>query len=685
MAQFDPYRKWLGIPSDEQPANHYRLLGVELFESDPEVIQTAADRQMAYVAKCAQGPYVKLSQKILNELSAARVCLLNEAKRQAYDAKLRQSKGAAIVETVASDAEESATVHEFQFTMSETADGPINTRLTRRQKSSLPFVGIGLAAALMIGVAIWQFSKPAEKLVGKGRANSASQSHAASEPQDTAATTTGSSKPLKEANPTEASQTSTANTASSVDNMPALTASATPQNTSNTADLTPPDSAANSNSAVPAPAAPDMPLTKTEDDKKADSNPAKPKASTPTKPNSKKAEPADNELANLPFDPPRLADSVPDKDKSAESLARLSELSQRASESNKACVAIVTEARPLFAERVTIANSLPAKQVAMTQAGVAVKQLDSRLAVLKQRPRFSNTADPVNAEEDKLNEQRGRFNEVFERNKNEIAAGVARIEELDRALKDLSERMQQKWEELRGCRKQWLELCRPQDKYARADLEGSRQVIENWLKVDELWVDGFCWGALCAYDLGDHEKANELVDRAEKLRIEVLRSAKPIPLIEATQGLLILSSQGKRSKSPSIIQKAITHVDRDRDWQTHFVAGRATSEIGRLDGKAKAYFERALGIESDCQHAAFWLGRLLTSSTDKTVRNVEEGIRLLEDVWKMTGERSWRISFALVQAYDAGARADQATKQWETTLALAPVREHERLKKERSE
>ncbi len=29
---FDPYHKWLGIPPDEQPANHYRLLGLELFE-----------------------------------------------------------------------------------------------------------------------------------------------------------------------------------------------------------------------------------------------------------------------------------------------------------------------------------------------------------------------------------------------------------------------------------------------------------------------------------------------------------------------------------------------------------------------------------------------------------------------------------------------------------------------------
>ena len=44
---FDPYLKWLGIPPKDQPAHHYRLLGIEAFESDPEVISNAADQRMA--------------------------------------------------------------------------------------------------------------------------------------------------------------------------------------------------------------------------------------------------------------------------------------------------------------------------------------------------------------------------------------------------------------------------------------------------------------------------------------------------------------------------------------------------------------------------------------------------------------------------------------------------------------
>ena len=54
---FDPYYKWLGIPPDEQPAHHYRLLGIGLFESDCDVISNAADARMAQLRTYQQGQY----------------------------------------------------------------------------------------------------------------------------------------------------------------------------------------------------------------------------------------------------------------------------------------------------------------------------------------------------------------------------------------------------------------------------------------------------------------------------------------------------------------------------------------------------------------------------------------------------------------------------------------------------
>lgn len=91
-AEFNPYRVWLGIPANKLPADHYSLLGLETFESDPDVIESAADKVMAFVKTFQSGKYSKQSQQLLNEIAAARVCLLNEKAKAEYDAKLRANQ-----------------------------------------------------------------------------------------------------------------------------------------------------------------------------------------------------------------------------------------------------------------------------------------------------------------------------------------------------------------------------------------------------------------------------------------------------------------------------------------------------------------------------------------------------------------------------------------------------------------
>src|SRR3569623_558708 len=89
--RFDPYYTWLGIPPHEQPANHYRLLGISLFESNDEVISNEADRLMLHLRAFQSGKRSRESQQLLNEISAARVCLLNPATKAQYDAQLHAS------------------------------------------------------------------------------------------------------------------------------------------------------------------------------------------------------------------------------------------------------------------------------------------------------------------------------------------------------------------------------------------------------------------------------------------------------------------------------------------------------------------------------------------------------------------------------------------------------------------
>lgn len=89
---FDPYRKWLGIPAQDLPPHHYRLLGIEPFESDQDVICNAADARMAQIKTFQTGRHSDHSQRLLNELAAAKVCLLNPAKKAEYDRGLLEKR-----------------------------------------------------------------------------------------------------------------------------------------------------------------------------------------------------------------------------------------------------------------------------------------------------------------------------------------------------------------------------------------------------------------------------------------------------------------------------------------------------------------------------------------------------------------------------------------------------------------
>ena len=92
--EFDPYHKWLGIAPEERLPTYYRLLGLNLFESDLEVIDAAADRQMSYLQDISQAAEAEQAQKLLDEIAEARICLLNAEKKAAYDKRLREQLAA---------------------------------------------------------------------------------------------------------------------------------------------------------------------------------------------------------------------------------------------------------------------------------------------------------------------------------------------------------------------------------------------------------------------------------------------------------------------------------------------------------------------------------------------------------------------------------------------------------------
>jgi hypothetical protein len=87
-SEFNPYHKWFGIPLEDQPANHYRLLGVELLEDDHDIIEAATQQRMIFVRQCALGAHADWSQRLLNEIAQAQRCLLDPKTKLIYDATL---------------------------------------------------------------------------------------------------------------------------------------------------------------------------------------------------------------------------------------------------------------------------------------------------------------------------------------------------------------------------------------------------------------------------------------------------------------------------------------------------------------------------------------------------------------------------------------------------------------------
>jgi hypothetical protein len=81
-AEFDPYYKWPGIPPQEQPPNHYRLLGLPVYTADAEVIQNAADQRMAHLRVLQVGQQSAISEQLIKAVTAAQcACFSRRSKR----------------------------------------------------------------------------------------------------------------------------------------------------------------------------------------------------------------------------------------------------------------------------------------------------------------------------------------------------------------------------------------------------------------------------------------------------------------------------------------------------------------------------------------------------------------------------------------------------------------------------
>jgi formylglycine-generating enzyme required for sulfatase activity len=166
--KFDAYHEWLGIQPREQPPNHYRLLGISLYEQAPGVIENAADQRMAHLRNFQTGKHVAESQRLLNEVAAAKLALLNPAKKAAYDKSLRarlpvRDATAKVSETGSVDQllavlERSGSPGASGIQRGPAKDGRTSKKVRARWA---PIVAMGIATVSTVAFAFWVLSRNA--------------------------------------------------------------------------------------------------------------------------------------------------------------------------------------------------------------------------------------------------------------------------------------------------------------------------------------------------------------------------------------------------------------------------------------------------------------------------------------------------------------------------------------------
>ena len=92
--EIDVYREWLGITETTRPLNYYQLLRLKPFDDDTSKIRANYRKMNEHVRRYATGEFADASQRLLNELAKAMLCLTDLQRKREYDAAMgRADKG----------------------------------------------------------------------------------------------------------------------------------------------------------------------------------------------------------------------------------------------------------------------------------------------------------------------------------------------------------------------------------------------------------------------------------------------------------------------------------------------------------------------------------------------------------------------------------------------------------------
>lgn len=381
------------------------------------------------------------------------------------------------------------------------------------------------------------------------------------------------------------------------------------------------------------------------------------------------------------------ADPRIDLDTTPDGQRRLGELERRAQDLNISLDAIQLQLAPHVKNLVQLQNALQIEaarhrtaQNTITRSELAIRQLNQQMLFANQAMK-AQLQMQVNSAQQNITVNKA----VAAAAEAEAMKHKAAMNALEVTMKPIIERKQKTWNELEECRKQWLKIRQPIEKYSRGDYEQLRNVLDDWLLNDGLYPEANMWAALCAYEMGQFDDARGYLKRIENLQVDFIDLRVSRPLLTAMNGLISYRNPREHGIANRALSAARGTMDKKRDWETYFILGYAYSTQPEYHNRAAAYLNQCLEINPECLFAEVVLARLQVLSTDKNVTDIPAGVTSLEKAWKETGERSWRLAYYLVEAHDAAGNNHQSDAYWRFVANNAPQREINKLFKQRKD
>lgn len=381
-------------------------------------------------------------------------------------------------------------------------------------------------------------------------------------------------------------------------------------------------------------------------------------------------------VSRSPFVP-----SKPDRDETDEGRERIRQIQEAAQEIGRERDRIeIHEKRPLQIPRDRLAAEISQLEHANAESQEEIYARTTANQLLAAQ----RNAEPNNGLRQMYDQQIADNNQVIAHRRNslnfnnqQIANKRPQILALENQLAPINARLRKLMEQMIDARKQWLDAHELREKYARGDYERLRGVLDAWLLIDGLWPEAHCWAALCAYELGELQSADDYCSKARSLYQEQIDRSKPNPQIRALEGLIWMKREGASARAKDALAEAerLSRKKKSNDWQTFFLVGRAWADrpFEADQRKALAKFNDALKHDPECRCAEIAKARLQTTTRHEKLKDLEQGIATLERHWKSTGERSWRLAVDLARAYRAAGNSAASASFCEAAFSFAPL------------